>query len=137
MTRVDQRTWDAWESARLRRAQVARGEAPPGPVHAVLFAFRQWKAEAYSCCADAGRWRADCPVCGCVRSVAIAEFGDRGAVALWCQTGCSQDTIVEAVDAWRQSHRRDSEIAALQEHVVFLEAVIDRLCECIAAEVVA
>src|SRR4051794_28190723 len=93
------------------------GTASTSPAVVVLEAFTRWKPEAYVCCPDVGRWRADCPLCGRSRGVRISEHGDNGPVAMWCvPCGASQERICDALLAAIEPDEgdwRDARIAKL------------------------
>lgn len=135
---VSEETWAQWEVDRRAAAAVSRQRlAGDAPVDVVLYALRQWKADAYAACTDPNRWAADCPACGCDRTVAVLEMSERGAVTMWCRTGCSQRTIVAALAAWRDAKARDAVLDHARERIDELEQIVDRLCDHIASEAVA
>lgn len=79
---------------RRRRVEPSRS-----PAVRLLERLSAWKSAPYVCDeARAGRWHADCPVCGRARSVTISELAEDGPVALACATGCSGQAIRDALD---------------------------------------
>jgi hypothetical protein len=135
---VSEETWAQWDVDCRAAAAVSRQRlAGDAPIDVVLYALRQWKAGAYAACTAPNRWAADCPACGCDRSVAVLETSERGAVTMWCRTGCSQPSIVAELAAWRDAKARDQVLDEARERITDLEQVVDRLCEHIATEAVA
>jgi hypothetical protein len=132
---VEQSTWDKWETERRSAARIARSaSAGESAAEVFLYALRSWKDNAYRACPDVGSWIADCPACGCERTLVISEPRDRAPIALWCRTGCSKEAVIGALAAWRNASARDAELEWMAKRIEDLETCVDRLCEHIASE---